>query len=153
MIPIQRTLVLIKPDGIQRGLAGPIISRIESTGLKIVAMKMLHVDDTLAKRHYSAHEGKGFFPGLVKFISSSPVIAMVFEGPNAIEVVRKLMGETDPTKAPPGTIRGDLALDIGRNVVHGSANSEDAEKEVALFFSPQEIYSYARDTDRWIMEP
>jgi len=149
---MQRTLVLLKPDALQRGLAGTIIARLEATGLKIAAMKLLRVDNALARRHYGVHEGKPFFPGLVGFITSSPIVAMVLEGPRAVEKVRRVMGETDPQKAAPGTIRGDLGVDIGRNLVHGSDATETAEKEIALFFSPLEVLSYSRDHDRWIVE-
>ncbi len=148
----QRTLVLLKPDAIQRGLAGEVISRFERTGLKIAAMKLLHVDQGLAHRHYEMHEGRPFFEGLVRFITSSPIIAMVLEGPRAVDKVRSVMGETDPTKAAPGTIRGDLGVDIGRNLVHGSDAPETAKREVALFFGPSEIASYSRDYDGWIVE-
>ncbi|MBM3156762.1 MAG: nucleoside-diphosphate kinase [Chloroflexi bacterium] len=149
---MERTLVLVKPDAVQRGLIGEIISRIEKTGLKPVALKMLHMDRELAGRHYAIHQGKPFFEGLVGFITSSPLVAAVFEGHNAVEVVRKTMGATDPVKAAPGTIRGDLALDIGRNAVHGSDSKENAEKEINLFFSPKEIVSYKRNVEPWIIE-
>lgn len=149
----ERTLVLIKPDGLQRGLAGEVISRLERRGLKIVGMKLLKMDRALAGRHYAAHEGKTFFPGLVGFITSSPIVAIVFQGKNAIEVVRQAMGATDPLKAAPGTIRGDLGLDIGRNLVHGSDSSEAAEQEIALFFSQEELVDWRRDVEPWITEP
>ncbi len=148
----QRTLVLIKPDGVQRGLCGEIISRLERTGLKLVAMKLLVVDAALAKRHYEAHAGKPFFPGLVEFITSSPVVAMVWEGRQAVDVARKVMGATDSAKAAPGTIRGDFGLDIGRNLVHGSDSLESAEREVSIFFPPKEVLSYKRATDAWTTE-
>jgi len=149
---MERTLVLVKPDAVQRGLIGEVISRIERTGLKLVALKMIHMDRDMAGRHYAIHQGKPFFEGLVGFITSSPLVAAVFEGPNAVEVVRKTMGATDPVKAAPGTIRGDLALDIGRNAVHGSDSKENAEKEISLFFSPKEIVSYKRNVEPWIIE-
>ena len=148
----QRTLVLIKPDGVQRGLCGEIISRLERTGLKLVAMKLLVVDAALAKRHYEAHAGKPFFPGLVEFITSSPVVAMVWEGRQAVDVARKVMGATDSAKAAPGTIRGDFGLDIGRNLVHGSDSLESAEREVSIFFPPKEVLSYKRAPDAWTTE-
>ena len=148
----QQTLVLLKPDALQRGLAGQVIARLEQTGLKIVAMRLIRVDDALARRHYAIHEGKSFFVGLVSFITSSPIVAMVLEGPQAVEKVRRVMGETDPAKSPPGTVRGDLGVEIGRNLVHGSDAPETAEAEIALFFSPEEVLSYARDYDRWIVE-
>jgi len=149
---MERTLVLVKPDGVQRGLIGEIISRLERTGLKLVALKMLQIDKKMAGQHYAIHQGKPFFEGLVSFITSSPLIAAVFEGAHAVEVVRKTMGATDPVKAAPGTIRGDLALDIGRNVVHGSDSLENAQKEISLFFSPEEIVSYERQVEPWIRE-
>ncbi|MFQ5874769.1 MAG: nucleoside-diphosphate kinase [Dehalococcoidia bacterium] len=139
---MERTLVLLKPDAIQRGLAGETIARLERRGLKIVGMKMLQMDEALADRHYAVHKGKPFFEGLVKFITSGPIIAIAFEGLNAVEVVRSAMGATDPAKAAPGTIRGDLALDIGRNLIHGSDSTETAEKELALFFSESELLPY-----------
>ena len=148
----ERTLVLVKPDGVQRGLSGAIISRLEARGLRIVAMKMLQVSRDMAMKHYGVHQGKPFFDGLVEFITSSPVIAMVLEGRGAVEMVRSSMGVTDPLKAQPGTIRGDLAVDIGRNLVHGSDSQETASQEIALFFSPGEILGYDRDVDRWITE-
>lgn len=146
----ERSLVLVKPDAVQRGLAGEIISRMERKGLKIVAMKMLHVDKGLAQRHYGAHKGKPFFDGLVDFITSSPVIAIVFEGRNAVEVIRRLMGETDCSSALPGTIRGDYGIDIEHNLVHGSDSSETASREIELFFSAEEILDYHREMDGWI---
>jgi len=130
----QRTLVLVKPDGVKKGLTGEIISRLEKKGLKIVAMRMLQMDKALAKKHYAVHDGKPFFAGLVDFITSGPIVAVVVEGEKSVEVVRKLMGETDPVKAAPGTIRGDYGLDIGENLIHGSDSEENAQKEIALFF-------------------
>jgi len=146
---MERTLVLIKPDAIQRGLAGEIISRLERRGLRIVAMKMMRLDQSLAHRHYAEHREKPFFPSLVRFITSAPLIACVMEGPHAIEVVRQTMGATDPKKAAPGTIRGDLGLDITHNLVHGSDSPQTAQREIALFFQEDEILSYERDIDRW----
>jgi len=139
---MQRTLVLIKPDAVERGLAGEIIARLERKGLKIVAMRMLQMDKAMAERHYAIHEGKPFFPALVDFITSSPIIAAVVEGKNAVEVVRQMMGETDPLRAAPGTIRGDFGLDIGQNLIHGSDSEENAQQEISLFFSEEEILSY-----------
>jgi len=147
---MERSLVLIKPDAVQRGLAGAIISRLEKRGLKIVAMKMLRMDKTLAQRHYAIHQGKAFFNDLVEFITSSPIIAAVFEGEKAVEAIRQTMGETDPAKAPPGSIRGDFGLDIQQNLVHGSDTAENAQKEISLFFSPEEILDYPKDIDRWV---
>jgi nucleoside-diphosphate kinase len=147
---MERSLVLIKPDAIQRGLAGEIIYRLEKKGLKIVAMKMLHMDKNLAQRHYAIHKGKAFFDDLVSFITSSPLIAIVFQGKNAVEIIRQMMGETDPAKALSGTIRGDFGIDIGHNLVHGSDSLENASKEIDLFFSAEEIFSYDRELDTWI---
>jgi len=144
---MERSLVLVKPDAMQRGLAGVIISRLERRGLKIVAIKMLQMDKALAQRHYAIHQGKAFFNDLVEFITSSPIIAAVFEGEKAVEAIRQTMGETDPAKASPGTIRGDFGLDIGHNLVHGSDSTENAEKEISLFFSPEEILSCTKEID------
>jgi len=130
----QRTLVLVKPDGVKKGLIGEVISRLERKGLKIAAMRMLQMDEALARRHYAVHEGKPFFAGLVEFITSGPIVAVVVEGDRVVEAVRKLMGETDPVKAAPGTIRGDYGLDIGENLVHGSDSDENAQTEIGLFF-------------------
>ena len=149
---MDRTLVLLKPDAVQRGLAGEIINRLERRGLKLAAMKMLHVTEELANRHYGDHVGKPFFEGLVKFITSSPIVAMVVEGENVVEVVRNTMGVTSPSEAAPGTIRGDLALTIGANLIHGSDSPDSAKREIELFFSPDEIIDYTRDVDKWIIE-
>jgi len=130
----QRTLVLVKPDGVKKGLTGEIISRLEKKGLKIAAMRMLQMDKAMARKHYAVHDGKPFFAGLVDFITSGPIVAVVVEGDKSVEVVRKLMGETDPVKAAPGTIRGDYGLDIGENLIHGSDSEENARTEIALFF-------------------
>jgi nucleoside-diphosphate kinase len=147
---MERSLVLIKPDAIQRALAGQIISRLERKGLKIVAMKMLHMDKNLARRHYAIHKGKAFFDDLVSFITSSPLIAIVFQGENAVQVIRQMMGETDPAKAPSGTIRGDFGIDVEHNLVHGSDSPQNACKEIDLFFSVEEIVDYDRELDTWI---
>jgi nucleoside-diphosphate kinase len=136
----------------QRGLAGEIIARLERRGLRIAALRLLWVDEALARRHYAVHEGKPFFAGLVEYITSAPIIAAVFEGTAAVDAVRQVMGATDPVKAAPGTIRGDLGLEIGRNLIHGSDSAENAEKEIALFFNENEVISYQRDIDRWIFE-
>ncbi len=143
---------MVKPDGVQRGLAGEVISRLERRGLKLAAMKLMQVDEALARKHYGEHVERPFFPGLVSFITSGPVVAMVWESERAVEVVRSTMGETNPASASPGTIRGDFGVDIGRNLVHGSDSAESAEREVALFFSPGEILDYSRSTDQWITE-
>ncbi len=137
---MQRTLVLLKPDAVERRLVGKIISRLEGRGLKIVAMKMIWVDEALAKRLYTVHEDKSFFGELVDFITSGPIIAAVFEGEDAVAEVRSAMGDTDPARAASGTIRGDLAEDIERNLVHGSDSEETAAREIDLFFSPEEIF-------------
>ena len=147
---MERSLVLVKPDAVQRALAGQIISRLENKGLKIVAMKMLHVDTDLAQRHYAVHKGKVFFDDLVSFITSSPLIAIVLQGDNAVQIIRQMMGETDPAKAPSGTIRGDFGVDVGHNLVHGSDSPKNASKEIDLFFSGQEIFDYERDLDTWV---
>ena len=149
---MERTLVLVKPDGVQRGLIGEIIGRLERRGLKLVGMKLMQVDDPLARQHYGEHVDRPFFAGLVAFITSSPVVAMAWEAENAVEAVRNTMGQTNPTTSPPGTIRGDLALDIGRNLVHGSDSPESAERELALFFEAGELLDYTRANDGWIKE-
>ena len=149
---MERTLVIIKPDAVQRGLVGEIVARLERRGLKIVGLKLMQMDEELARRHYSIHEGKPFFEGLIDYITSAPVVVMVMEGAKAIEVVRRTMGATNPADAAPGTIRADYALEIGRNLVHGSDGPETARTEVALFFAEGELVSWQRDTDRWIFE-
>ncbi len=149
---METTLVLLKPDSVQRGLAGEIIARLENTGLKIVGMKLMQVSPELANLHYGEHVGKPFFDGLVGFITSGPIIAMAFEGDGAVGIVRKTMGATDPAESPPGSIRGDLGTDIGRNLVHGSDSPGSAARELSLFFDRDELLSYARATDEWIRE-
>ena len=139
---MERSLVVIKPDAIQRGLASTILNRLEGQGLKLVALKMLHLDKQSAQRHYAIHKDKPFFDGLVNYISSAPIIAAVFEGEKAVEVIRKIMGATDPARAEAGTIRGDFGLDIERNVIHGSDSVKTAEEEIKLFFSEDETFSY-----------
>ncbi len=139
---MERSLVLIKPDAMQRRLAGTIISRLEGQGLKLIALKMLRLDKMLAERHYAVHTDKPFFADLINYITSTPIIAIVFEGDRAVEVIRKIMGATDPATAEPGTIRADFGLDIQRNVVHGSDSIETAEKEIKLFFAGNEILDY-----------
>lgn len=149
--PVERTLVILKPDAVQRGLIGEITSRLERRGLKIIAMKMVQLSEEIARRHYAVHEGKPFFEGLIAYITSGPVVLMVLESPRAIEVVRATMGATDPAKATPGTIRADLALTVDRNLVHGSDGPETAANEIALFFREDELLQYSLDTDRWLM--
>ena len=144
---MERSLVLVKPDGMQRGLAGTIINRLEKQGLKLVALKILHLDKALARKHYAVHRDKPFFKNLVSYISSTPIVAAVFEGEGAVKVIRKIMGATDPAKAEAGTIRGDLGLDMEHNTVHGSDSVETAEKEIKLFFTESEIFDYDRETE------
>ena len=136
---MDRTLVLVKPDAMERNLGGAILARLEAAGLKMVALKMLHVDEALANKHYGVHVSKPFFKDLIAYITSYPIIAAVFEGTNAVDVARKTMGSTDPKKADPGTIRRDYGLDIQRNSVHGSDSPENAEIEINLYFTPKEI--------------
>lgn len=152
MATTERTLVLVKPDAMQRALAGEIVARYERRGLKIVAMKLMRVSRELAEQHYAEHVGKPFFPGLVEYITSSPIIAAVLEGPSAIQAVRETNGATDPIKATPGSIRADFGLEKGRNLVHASDGTESAEREVNLWFKAEEILPWGRDADRWIME-
>ena len=149
---MERTLILVKPDAVQRGLIGELLGRLERRGLRLVGLRLLHVDEELARRHYAEHEGKPFFTGLVEFITASPLVAAVLEGPNAIAAARQTMGGTNPVEAAPGTIRGDLGLDVGRNLVHGSDGPESAAREIALFFGDEPLPSWDRDTDRWIFE-
>lgn len=149
---VERTLVIVKPDGVQRGLVGEIVGRLERRGLKIVAMRLRQVERELAERHYGEHRGKPFYAGLVDYITSSPVVTMVLEGPNAVATVRATMGATNPANAAPGTIRADLALEIGRNLIHGSDSPESAEREVGIFFGDDAVVSYGREVDRWIVE-
>ncbi|HUV75938.1 MAG TPA: nucleoside-diphosphate kinase [Dehalococcoidales bacterium] len=138
---MEKSLVLIKPDAMQRGLAGTIIGRLEGQGLKLVALRMLHMDGALARKHYAVHKDKPFFEGLVKYITTTPIIAAVFEGKGVVGEIRKAMGATDPARAEAGTIRADFGLDIERNAVHGSDSLETAEKEIKLFFTEDELFS------------
>lgn len=149
---MERTLVLVKPDAMQRGLAGEILCRLERRGLRIVGLKLLQVDRALAERHYGEHAGKPFYEGLVSYITACPIIAAVFEGSDAVQAVRATMGSTNPRDAAPGTIRGDLGLEIGRNLVHGSDTEESAGREIDLFFAPAELYNYERSVDPWVFE-
>ncbi len=149
---MERTLVIVKPDGVQRGLIGEIIARLERRGLKLVGLKFMQITPELARRHYAVHQGKPFYEPLVAYITSSPVTVMVWEGKQAIEVVRKTMGATNPVNAEPGTIRADFGVEIGRNLVHGSDGPETAAFEVALFFREEELVSWARSGERWIIE-
>lgn len=147
---MERTLVLLKPDALQRRLVGQILARFEAKGLKIVGMKLLRVSPELAARHYAEHVGKPFYNELVSFITSAPVIALVVEGPRAVEVVRRLMGKTNALEAEPGTIRGDYGLSVGMNLVHGSDSPASASREIALFFSPDELHDYALADAPWL---
>lgn len=149
----ERTLVLIKPDGVQRLLAGRILARYEERGLKIVGLKLMLTDRATAERHYAEHAAKPFFGGLVDFITSCPLVAIALEGPNAIQVVRTMNGSTKPFEAAPGTIRGDFALETAQNIVHASDGAEAAARELALWFRPGELLGYERDIDRWALAP
>ncbi len=150
---MERTLALVKPDGVQRGLIGEVISRLEHRGLKLAAMKLMRLDQATAQEHYGEHVNRPFFSGLVEFITSGPLVAMVWEADGAVEIVRNTMGATDPKNSPMGSIRGDLGVNIGRNLVHGSDSVESASREIALFFQPGEILDYTRSNDSWIIEP
>lgn len=149
---MEQTLVLIKPDAVQRGLIGEVISRLERRGLKLVGAKFVQVSQELAETHYAIHKGKPFYDGLISYITSSPVMAMVWQGPNAIAAVRQTMGSTKPVEASPGSIRHDFGLEVGRNLTHASDSPENGTLEVALWFDTQELVSWERDTDRWIFE-
>lgn len=148
----EQTFVMIKPDGVQRGIAGEIISRLEQKGLQLAALKMIRVDRQLAERHYAEHKGKPFYPGLVEFITSGPVIATVWEGDNAVYLVRKLVGATRPEDAEPGSIRGDFAVTTGFNIVHASDGKETAKREINLFFNTNEIHEYPLTIKKWLYE-
>lgn len=149
----ERTLVLIKPDGVQRLLVGRILARYEERGLKVVGLKLVQVDRGLAERHYAVHREKPFFDSLVDFIISAPLVALALDGPNAIAVVRAINGATRPHEAAPGTVRGDFALETAQNIVHASDGPETATEELALWFSPDELFDYERDVDRWVLAP
>ncbi len=149
----ERTLVLIKPDGVQRLLVGRILARYEERGLRLVGLKLMPVSRDLAERHYAVHSAKPFFRGLVDFITSGPLVAAVLEGPNAIAVVRAMNGATRPHEAAPGTIRGDFALETAQNLVHASDSLETSAAEIALWFAPDELHDYERDIDRWVLAP
>ena len=149
---MERTLIIIKPDGVQRGLIGEVLARFERRGLKLVGMKLMTIPRDLAERHYSVHQGKPFYAGLVDYITSDPVVVGVLEGPRAISVTRATVGATNPAEAAPGTIRGDFGLEIGFNMIHASDAPDTAVREVSLFFQETELASYTRDIDRWIHE-
>ena len=148
----EKTLVLVKPDGVQRGLVGEVIGRLERKGLRIAGLKLMQMDEALARRHYAEHVEKPFFKGLSDFITSGPLVAMVLVGPNAVANVRGMMGVTDPAKSAPGTIRGDHGLTIGMNLIHGSDSPESATREIEIFFAPGEVLDYNRQIDSWILE-
>ncbi len=149
---MERTLVLVKPDGVERGLIGGVTSRLERRGLRLVAARFMQVSKQLAETHYAIHKGKPFYEGLISYITSAPVMAMVWEGPNAVAAVRQTMGATRPTEAAPGTLRHDFALEVGRNLTHASDEPANAQKEVALWFKPDELVDWKRDIDRWVFE-
>jgi len=149
---VERSLVLVKPDGVQRGLIGEVLARLERRGLRLVAAKFMNVSQALAETHYAVHKGKPFYEGLIQYITSAPVMAMVWESPNAIGAVRQTMGATRPTEAAPGSVRHDFALEVGRNLTHASDSVETGIQEVALWFRPEEIVEWKRDIDRWVFE-
>jgi nucleoside-diphosphate kinase len=149
---MERTLVLVKPDGVQRGLIGEVISRLERRGLRLVAAKFLKVSQEMAETHYAIHKNKPFYNGLIKYITSAPVMAMVWEGPDAVTAIRQTMGATRPTEAAPGSVRHDFALEIGRNLTHASDTVENSKNEVALWFEPGELVDWKRATDQWVFE-
>jgi len=149
---IEQTLIIVKPDGVQRGLVGEIIGRLEGRGMKIVAMQMQQVDRATAEKHYGEHQGKPFFAGLVDYITSAPVVVFVLEGPQAVAAARSTIGSTRPVEAGPGTIRGDLGMMVGRNLIHGSDSVESAAREIGIFFGEGSTFVYQRDIDRWVLE-
>lgn len=149
---MERSLIILKPDAVQRGLIGPILTRLERRGLKLAGLKLIRIDDALARRHYAVHEGKPFFAGLVEYITSGPVVVAVVTGKSVIAIVRNTVGATNPAQAAPGTIRGDFAVEIGRNLIHASDSPENGEKEVALFFQEHELVQFERSADPWIYE-
>lgn len=149
---MEQSLVLVKPDGVQRGLIGEVISRLERRGLKLVGAKFLQVSQELAETHYAIHKGKPFYAGLISYITSSPVMAMVWEGPNAIAAIRQTMGSTRPIEAAPGSIRHDFGLEVGRNLTHASDSVDNGKLEVSLWFTPGEVVEWSREIDRWILE-
>jgi nucleoside-diphosphate kinase len=149
---MEREFIMIKPDGVQRGLIGEIITRIENTGLKITAIKMIQVSDQQAEKHYEVHKGKPFYEGLIKYITSGPVVTIIVEGKNAVKHVRRLVGSTDPSAAAPGSIRGDFALEIGRNIIHAADSNENAAKEALIYFSENEVVKYNRINETWLYE-
>ena len=149
---MERSLVLVKPDGVQRGLVGEVIARFERRGLRLVGAKFMQVSQDLAKQHYAEHEGKPFYDGLISYITSAPVMAMVWEGPNAVAAIRQTVGSTKPVESAPGTIRHDFALEVGRNLIHASDKPETGTRETALWFKNEELVDWKRDVDRWVFE-
>ena len=149
---MERSLVLVKPDGVQRGLIGEVISRLERRGLRLVGARFVQVSKDLAETHYAVHQGKAFYEGLISYITSAPVMAMVWEGPNAVAAIRQTMGSTRPTEAAPGSLRHDFALEVGRNLTHASDSVENGTNEVALWFKPEELVDWSREVDRWVFE-
>lgn len=149
---MEQTFVFVKPDGVQRGLIGEIIARLEKRGLRLVGGKFMQVSQELAQEHYAIHKGKPFYEGLIKYVTAAPVMAMVWEGPNAIAAVRQTMGATRPTEASPGSVRHDFGLEVGRNITHASDSLENAQKEIELWFTEDEIVSWTRSIDEWIFE-
>jgi nucleoside-diphosphate kinase len=147
---MERTLIIVKPDGVERGLIGEVLRRFEQRGLTVTGLKLMRISPELAARHYAEHQGKPFYPGLISFITSGPVVVGVVEGPGAVSMVRTMMGATNPANAAPGTIRGDFAVSMSYNVIHGSDGVEAAEREIGLYFTPDELFSYSRPTDKWI---
>jgi len=149
---VERTLIIIKPDAVQRALIGEIVRRFEARGLRIVGMKLLQAPRGLAEKHYAEHAGRRFYEGLLDYITSAPVVVMALEAPNAIKIARDMIGATKPIESPPGSIRGDFGIDVGRNLIHGSDGPESAERELALWFAPGELVEWRRSTDPWIFE-
>ena len=149
---MERTYLMVKPDGVQRGLVGEIVSRFEKRGLKLVAAKLMIIPKDVAENHYGEHKGKPFFPSLISYITSGPVFAMVWEGENAVTICRNMMGKTKPLESAPGTIRGDYCLVTGLNIIHGSDSPESAVREIGIFFKPEELVEYTKDSDKWLYE-
>ena len=149
---MERTYLMVKPDGVQRGLVGEIVSRFEKRGLKLVAAKLMIIPKEVAENHYGEHKGKPFFPSLISYITSGPVFAMVWEGENAVTICRNMMGKTKPLESAPGTIRGDYCLVTGLNIIHGSDSLESAAREIGIFFKPEELVEYTKDSDKWLYE-
>ena len=149
---MERTYLMVKPDGVQRGLVGEIMSRFEKKGLKLVAAKLMVIPKETAEKHYAEHKDKKFFPSLISYVTSGPVFAMVWEGENAVQVCRNIMGKTNPQESAPGTIRGDYCMVTGVNIIHGSDSPESAAREIGIFFRPEDLVDYKRDSDKWIYE-